>query len=149
MNGKAPTLRLEAKRTLFYILVLAGFLAGLWLKFLAGGALRGNLYDVLLVFVLASTTFSVRTQRLLGPAADEADPGRARRRQSALNRTSVAAWVAVAGIAELVQGLLLSATGEDVLGRFDPVDLACYLAGAALSYAVNRLLYLDRTEPQG
>ena len=117
MNEKAPTLRLEARRTLFLTLVLAGFLAGLWLKFLADGALRGSLDDVLLVFVLASATFSVRNQQRLEPAADEADPGRARRRQSALNRSSVASWAAI--------------------------------AGAILSYAVNRLLYLDRADPRG
>lgn len=56
---------------------------------------------------------------------------------------------AATGAAEMVQGLLLSATGKDVLGRFDPLDLACYLAGAILSFAANRLLYLDRTDPRG
>lgn len=53
------------------------------------------------------------------------------------------------GGAELVQGLLRAAAGQDVLGRFDPVDLAGYLVGALLSYAGNRLLYLDRTDARG
>ena len=135
------------RRTLFYALVLASFLAGLWLRFLAGGALRGNLYDVLLVFVLASATFSTRNQWLLKSMADENHRWELRRRQAALNRTSVAAWAAIGVGAELVQGLLLAATGEDVLGRFDPIDLASYLMGAILSYAVNSLLYSLRQGP--
>ncbi|MFN0277074.1 MAG: hypothetical protein ACKVRN_00580 [Pyrinomonadaceae bacterium] len=132
------------RRTLFYTFVLAGFLAALWLRFLAGGALRGNLYDVLLIFVLASVTFSTRNQWLLTSTADENHRGDLRRRQAALNRTSVAAWAALGVGAELVQGLLRAATGEDVLGRFDPIDLASYLVGAILSYAVNPLLYAAR-----
>lgn len=140
-------MRHEARQTLYYALVLAGFLAGLGLKFLAGGALRGNLYDVLLVFVLASATFSARNQGLLKAAADDADRELTRRRQAALNRSSVALWALIGTGAELVQGLLTAATGGDVLGRFDPVDLACYLAGAALSLGANRLLYLGRPDP--
>lgn len=104
---------------------------------------------MLLVFVLASGTFSARNQGLLKATADEADPARTRRRQAALNRTCVAVWAAIAGGAELVQGLLAAASGRDVLGRFDPVDLACYLAGAALSHTANRLLYLARRDSRG
>jgi hypothetical protein len=140
------SMRLEARRTLFYAVVLTAFLAGLWLKFMAGGALRGNVYDVVLVFVLASVTFSTRSAWLLESVSQRAEPEAPRRRQSALNRTSVAAWAAIAGGAELVQGFLTAATDGDVLGRFDPVDLACYFAGAIISYVVNRLLYVDRTD---
>lgn len=141
-NGALARMR----RTLFYALVLVGFLAGLWLRFLSGGALRGNLYDVLLVFVLASATFSTRNQWLLASLTDEDHHGELRRRQAALNLTSVAALAAIGVGAESVQGLLRAATGEDVLGRFDPIDLASYLMGAILSYAVNQLLY---AAPQG
>lgn len=128
---------------LFYALVLAAFLASLWLRFVAGGTLRGNAYDVILVFVLASATFSTRNQLLLRSTADTPDPDGRRRRQAALNRTSVAAVAGIAGGAEIVQGLLHAAAGRDVMGRFDVADLACYLAGAALSFAANRLLYDD------
>jgi hypothetical protein len=147
VDERAPTLRHETRQPLYYVLVLAGFLAGLGLKFLAGGAVRGNLYDVLLVYVLASATFSARNQGLLKAAAADADRGRTRRRQAALNHRCVAAWAAIGAGAELVQGLLAAAAGRDVLGRFDPADLGCYLAGAALSLAANRLLYLARTDP--
>ena len=35
----------------------------------------------------------------------------------------------------------MAATGGDVMGRFDPADLANYLAGAVLSYFLNPLIY--------
>lgn len=144
---KAPRLRPETRQTLFYTLVLGAFLAGLGLKFLAGGTLRGNAYDAVLVFVLASATFSTRNLLLFRAAGGFPDVDGLRRRQVALNRTSVAAVAGIAGGAELVQGLLRAATGQDVMGRFDPVDLASYLAGAALSFVANHLLYADRPDP--
>ena len=32
------------------------------------------------------------------------------------------------------------ATGKPAFGTFDPIDLACYVVGAVLSFNVNRLL---------
>ncbi|MBK7189696.1 MAG: hypothetical protein IPH86_13700 [bacterium] len=58
----------DARQKLFYTLVLAWFLAGLGLRFLAGGMLRGSLYDIVLVAVLASATFSTRTSGVLNPS---------------------------------------------------------------------------------
>ncbi len=131
----------EIRQLFFYALVLTGFVACLWLKFVAGGVLRGNLYDLLLVFVIASATFSTLNLWLVKEAAEETRPGELRRRQSKLSLSCIAIWAAIAVGAELVQGLLMVATGEDVMGRFDPVDLASYLAGAILSFIVNPLLY--------
>lgn len=126
---------------LFYALVLSGFLACLWLKFVASGVLRGNLYDLLLVFVIASAAFSTFNIGLVKEAGADARPGELRRRQAKLNLSCVAFSAAIAVCAEGVQGLLLVVTGGDVMGRFDPLDLASYLAGAVLSYLVNPLLY--------
>ncbi len=142
-KGAIVPMRSQARQNLFNSVVLAAFLAGCALKFGARGALRGSAYDVLLVLVLASATFSARHARLLKAGAGCGDAGEWRRRQARLNRSSVAAWAAIAVGAEGLQGVLSLATGRDVLGRFDPYDLACYAAGAALSLLVNRLLYRD------
>ncbi|MCC6653375.1 MAG: hypothetical protein IT348_19645 [Candidatus Eisenbacteria bacterium] len=72
---------------------------------------------------------------------EDSRPGELRRRQAKLNVSCVAFSAALAVCAEGVQGLLLAVTGGDVMGRFDPADLASYLAGAVLSYIVNPLLY--------
>jgi hypothetical protein len=131
------------KHILFYVLTLGGSVAGLVLKFRTDGMLRGTVYDVVLVAVLASTTFSVRNQQLVTSTAAAVAPSLRRRSQVAINRSSVAAWLVIACAAELIQGLLKLATGDNVLGTFDPLDLACYVAGSLLSYLNNRLLLVD------
>lgn len=131
----------ETRLLLFYALFFTGFVASLWLKFLATGVLRGNLYDALLVFVIASAAFTTLNLWLAKAVGDDARPGELRRRQAKLNLSCVAFSAAVAICAEGVQGLLRAVTGGDVMGRFDPADLASYLAGASFSYAVNFLLY--------
>jgi hypothetical protein len=81
---------------IFYVLTFFWFLVGLWLRFLAHGALRGAAYDVLLVTVLASATFCVRNQQLVASATAGLAAETLRRSQIALNRSSVAAWVIIA-----------------------------------------------------
>ncbi|MBK9471722.1 MAG: hypothetical protein IPO18_05485 [bacterium] len=139
----------DARQKLFYTLVLAWFLAGLGLRFLAGGMLRGSLYDIVLVAVLASATFSTRNFRLLKSPEATDDMGLVRRRQVVLNRTSVIAWAGIAMGAEIIQGLLRAVTGKDALGTFDTMDTACYIAGALASFLVNRLLYVDVAVSRG
>lgn len=57
-----------------------------------------------------------------------------------MNRKIAAAWAIIAGVAELIKGIMTMATGKPALGTFDPIDLACYVVGAVLSFNVNRLL---------
>lgn len=130
--------------TLFYALVFSGFLAALFLKFFAHGWLRGNLYDVWLMAFLSSATFSCANFGVLKSIADGADVETLRQSQIALNRKIAAAWALVACGAELIQGIVTMATGKPALGTFDPIDLACYVAGAVLSFNVNSLLYVDK-----
>lgn len=57
-----------------------------------------------------------------------------------MNRKIAAAWAIIAGVAELIKGIMTMATGKPALGTFDPIDLACCVVGAVLSFNVNRLL---------
>lgn len=131
------------KHILFYVLTLGGSAAGLVLKFGTDGMLRGTVYDIVLVAVLASSTFSVRNQLLVSSTTAAVTPSLRRRSQVAINRSSVAAWLVIACVAESIQGLLKLATGDNVLGTFDLLDLACYVAGASLAYLNNRLLLVE------
>ncbi len=131
------------RHVIFYVLTLFWFLVGLWLRFFAHGALRGAVYDVLLVTVLASATFCIRNQQWVASATTGLAAETLRRSQIALNRSSVAAWVIIACGAELIQGLLKLVTGQDALGTFDPLDLLCYVVGAIMSFFTNRLLFAE------
>lgn len=126
------------KKALFATLLFAGFIAALWLKFFSQGWLRGNLYDVVLVAFQSSATFLVINQVRTAMASGIAPT---RQVQAALNWRVCLVWAAIACGAELIQGLATFATGKAALGTFDPLDLACYLAGALLSFCMNRLLY--------
>lgn len=132
------------RHKLFYAIALSGFLAAIWLKFFAHGWLRGNAYDILLLAFLSSATFGIKNLALIQSVGDNTVVDTLRQSQIALNRKITAAWTIVACGAELLQGIVTMATGKPALGTFDPVDLACYVAGSLLSFNVNRLLYLKR-----
>lgn len=134
------------RRKLFYAIAISGFLATLWLRFFAHGWLRGNVYDVLLVAFLSSATFSIRDRSLIRSIADDTGFERLRQAQIALNRRTAVAWAIIACGAELMQGIMTMATGKPALGTFDPIDLACYAAGASLSFNVNKLLYGNKQD---